>query len=178
MTGTTDRQVRNDSDSRLTPIVFLDIDGVLVNRRSLIERSGLRAIGDGDCVDALNHVTDTTGAEIILSSSWRFCGLNEMRLILRHWGVKAPLIGMTPDLTRSPTKHGELYVGVPRGREIQAWLDEAEVKPERFVIIDDDCDMEHLRGSLIKTEFEVGLTMMDALLAIEMLAGELVLWNK
>jgi len=154
-------------------VIFLDIDGVLVNRRALADRRaqklGYRYVADPPCVDALNAITETTQALIVLSSSWRFCGLEEMRLILKHWGVEAPLVDMTPDLTRVPIEDGGLYQGVPRGREIQAWLDAAEHPITSFVILDDDADMEHLAPFLIKTEFEPGLTMEHAERAIAML---------
>lgn len=149
-------------------VVFLDIDGVLVNRRSLKERSGLRAVADNKCVYALNHVTTSTGAVIVLASSWRFCGLEEMRLILAHWGVRAELIGCTPDLTIPPPTRGALYLGVPRSREIQAWMDE-NGRPDSFVILDDDPDAD-VDGRQIRTQFEVGLTEANAHRAIAILA--------
>jgi hypothetical protein len=58
--------------------------------------------------------------------------------------------------------------GVPRGREIQAYLNNA-AGVESFVIIDDDDDMEHLKPHLILTPFEIGLTEADADRAIAML---------
>lgn len=153
--------------------IFLDIDGVLVNRRSLKERSGMRAVADRGCVDALNRVIVSGGpgsfVPIVLSSSWRFCGLEEMRLILRHWGVWGELIGCTPDLTRVPSESGGLYVGVPRSLEIQAWMG-VNGRPEEFVILDDDRDAD-VDGRLVATEFESGLTHADANRAIRILGG-------
>lgn len=146
-------------------VIFLDVDGVLVNRRSLMDRSGRDSVADSKCVYALNHITDTTGAKIVVSSSWRFCGEQEMRLVLAHWKVRAEMISITPDLTR---KENNLYVATPRGYEIQKWIDE---HPEvtAFAILDDECDMAHLESKLVKTVFEAGLTEQDALKAIQML---------
>lgn len=149
-------------------LVFLDIDGVLVNRRSLAERSGQKAVADHKCVYALNHVTNITGAKIVLSSSWRFCGLEEMRLILRHWGVIAELVSMTPDLTRKPAD-SDLYVATPRREEIKAWLEQNGM-PDRLVVIDDDADADLGDGRFVRTQFEQGLTEHDAHRAIAMLA--------
>lgn len=148
-------------------IIFLDIDGVLVNIRSLKERSGRDAVADHKCVYALNKITNITGAKIVLASSWRFCGLEEMRLILAHWGVRGELIGCTPDLTMPPPTSDALYVGVPRSREIQSWMDE-NGKPDFFVVIDDDADA-GIDGRQVITRFEDGLTESGAFQAIAIL---------
>ena len=95
-------------------VVFLDIDGVLVTARNLKQRNGRYKVADTKCIYALNHLTTITEAGIVISSSWRFCGENEMRAIFNLWGVYAPIIGMTPDLTR---KDGELYCSPTRPRD-------------------------------------------------------------
>lgn len=147
-------------------LIFLDIDGVLVTARTLKGRSGLRAVADPACVAALNYITDTTGAKIVISSSWRFCGLEEMRLILKHWNVTADVIGMTPDLTR---KVLNVYSAVPRIREVCAWLHSEIDDVDAWIAIDDDSDFEGYEHRLVKTVFECGLTMSDAEKAIGML---------
>ena len=150
-------------------VIFIDIDGVIVTERTLMGRTGRNALGDERCVAQLNRVTDATGASLVLSSSWRFCGLEEMRLIFRHWGVSGDLISMTPDLTQLSGESG-LYSGVPRGREIQKWMDENPVSV--FTIVDDDGDMEHLTPWLVKTNFADGLTGADADRLIAMLRSD------
>lgn len=152
-------------------LVFLDIDGVLVTQRTLKGRSGLRAVADPNCVKALNHILAETDAFLVISSSWRFCGLEEMWLILTHWGVQGCVVGITPDLT---VKEGSIYQSVPRGREIQAFIDELAANGRAvhgFVILDDDPDMEHLLPWLVKTQFETGLTMEHANQAIAILSA-------
>lgn len=156
-------------DTAIRPVLFLDIDGVLVTARTLKLRSGRRAVADPLCVSELNRVTYSVDANLVLSSSWRFCGLEEMRLVLRHWGVDAPLISMTPDLTEKSGPEG-LYSGVPRGREIQAWLDE-HFGVHQFAIVDDDADMEHLSARLVRTQFQHGLTKSDADQLIKLLTS-------
>lgn len=156
----------------MRPILFLDIDGVLVNARSLRERSGRHSVADSNCVAQLNRVTNVTGAALVLSSSWRFCGLEEIRLILQHWGVTGELISMTPDLTRKSGELG-LYAGVPRGREIQEWLNDHAHDGCTFAIVDDDADMEHLTPRLVRCEFAAGLTDGDADRLIMMLAHKI-----
>lgn len=149
-------------------VVFLDIDGVLVTARTLKERNGRYKVAEPKCIYALNHLTTITETGIVLSSSWRFCGENEMRVIFNLWGVYAPIMGMTPDLTRKDAVG--IYHGVARGYEIQAYLgDHPDI--ERFVILDDECDMAHLEPFTVRTKFDCGLTEHDAQRAIELLAG-------
>lgn len=161
---------REDYEGEMVKVVFLDIDGVLVTARTLKERSGRYKVADTKCIYALNHLTTITEASIVISSSWRFCGANEMRAIFNLWGVYAPIVGITIDLTR---KDGETYIPVPRGLEIQEWLD-AHPEVESFVILDDECDMAHLESFMVKTKFDCGLTEQDAHKAIEILSGRVL----
>jgi hypothetical protein len=59
--------------------------------------------------------------------------------------------------------------GKTRGAEIQQWMDE-NWTPERFVILDDNADMDHLLPHLVRTSSIVGLTDANATKAVEMLA--------
>lgn len=147
-------------------IIFLDIDGVLVNRTSLQKRSGQQAEADKPCVEALNHIIQNTEAWICVSSTWRIFGETKIAMTLKDWGVRSNFAGVTPDHTR---KVGYLYQGVERGDEIQAWLDDNKNFAGAFVILDDDTDMKHLSHRLIRTKFETGLTLQDAERAIVML---------
>lgn len=149
-------------------VVFLDIDGVLVTARTLKERSGRYMVAECKCVYALNHLTAITDSAIVISSSWRFCGRNEMNAIFRLWGVRAPIVGMTPDLTRKD--HTGKYHAVPRGLEIQLYLSDNPVVGN-FVILDDECEMAHLEPFLVKTKFDCGLTEQDTEKAIKILTG-------
>ena len=141
-------------------LVFLDVDGVLVNRRSLMVRSGLNAKADPPCVAALNRVIAETGAKIVVSSTWRMAGDSRIKRHLKSWGVMGRVVGCTPVM-----RH------LNRGGEIQAFMD-AWSSPKQIgaiVIIDDDRDMDHLSDRLVRTEFEVGFTEADADRAIAML---------
>ena len=157
-------------------IVFLDFDGPIIPILSHHKRKAAYEAGDKTplaawpaCVTALNRITDTTGAVIVVSSTWRADGLMRTRERLAAWGVKADCIALTPYLNRK-TESGD-WEPIPRGLEIQKWLDDYERETvESFVIIDDDQDMEHLLPRLIHTPFEFGLTEEDADRAIEMLA--------
>jgi HAD domain in Swiss Army Knife RNA repair proteins len=159
-------------------VIFLDFDGPILPMLSHSKRKADYEAGNKTplaawppCVAALNRITDTTGAVIVVSSTWRADGIMRTRERLRGWGVKASCIALTPYLDRKTD--GGLWAAVPRGLEIQKWLDGYQRETvESFVIIDDDRDMEHLLPRLIHTPFECGLTEADADRAIEMLQAK------
>src|SRR5579859_944750 len=142
-------------------IVFLDIDGVLNNEATKFGRKF-----DRPCVRWLNYITTASGAQIVVSSTWRGMGLMEIRAVLSENGVTGKVHSLTPDLSR----RGKVYVSVERGLEIQAWLDK-HPRVEYFVILDDDADMAHLVDRLVQTKSLAGLTEWDARLALDILHG-------
>ena len=151
------------------PLVFLDIDGVLVTQTELAQpmralpghRARFHAFHPA-AVTALNLITDLTPARIVISSTWRIGRtLMQLRELLADQGVTGKVIGTTG---RDPD-------GI-RGREIQAFLDEHGLAPDECVILDDDADMEDLMPRLIQTSFETGLTPEDARAATDLLTGK------
>lgn len=174
----------------MTPIVFLDLDGVLNHqdwfaRRSKVHTDVMAARVaqnvDPDCVRWLNEITDRTGARIVMSSTWRHLApLSVLADGLRGRGMTGALIGRTPLATEHDPRVFERYRGrlpaamepYPRGYEIQQWLD-ACPSPPPFVILDDDGDMEHLLPWLVRTDFELGgLKREHAMRAIELLSEQ------
>lgn len=166
-------------------VIFLDIDGVLNTattlplKENLIRLDGI-VVGfnvlDKNAITQLNRVTDETEAKIVISSSWRIgCSTPEkfavLKKYLREQGVTGEVIGRTPTdweyaaALGQPgsygTGPGQIYFGYCRGKEIQMWLDN-NPGVERFVIVDDNSDMDHLTHRLVMTEFEVGITQNDA----------------
>ena len=96
-----------------------------------------------------------------------------MRDLLNEWGVTGKVIGVTPRLERKPFGTSSIYLAHPRGDEIRAWLDEygsVRGPVESIVVIDDeDYDLDQFASRLVKTDFEVVLTMENASEAIKML---------
>ncbi len=156
-------------------VIFLDIDGVLNNAKNFLH-AVLKVSGDlvqrgqfdPDCVRALNSITEQSGANLVLASTWRLgMPFKTMRKILRQQGVGGNLVDYTPYLTepipgidRFPTEDGSYQPvrQLTRGKEIQAWLDGVE-QVDNFVILDDDSDMDHLQDHLVRTVFEEGLRL-------------------
>ncbi len=115
-------------------IIFLDIDGVL---NSVLYNIGRRE-GDGSIDKSrlvlLKELIDKTGAEIVLSTTWR-----------RHWSPRADERDAIGDwLNELFEKYGiaiadktPLIDVADRASEVRAWLAEHEGEVETFVIIDD-----------------------------------------
>ena len=148
-------------------VLFLDLDGVVNShdwfRRRMVEQPTgnywERQI-DPHAVSLLNEIIEATGAKVVVSSTWRKNHtLQELRAGLSSRDFRGEIIAVT----------GEDLSAI-RGREIQKWLDDYKnwggYRPldvvERFAIVDDDSDMEHLRPHLIQTNFELGLTAIQA----------------
>lgn len=144
-------------------IIFLDFDGVLLNRNSYSRASGSQSAADPKCVAILNRIIEETGAHIVVTSTWRK-GQSRTTLadILYMWGVKGIVRDLTPVLLLAS-----------RGEEIQYWIyrfvDAGREPLGQFTIIDDDVDMGELTCRLVRTNGEVGLTEQDADRAIAML---------
>jgi hypothetical protein len=147
------------------------VDGVL-NEDSTPTRSKSRVIFiDEEKLLRLKRIVDTTGAKIVLSSTWRYDrdtpGLNEDFLELEEAFHKVGLefYSFTPIDA----------IGIRRGMEIKAWLG---MHPEvtRYIILDDelfDFDERNLLPRLIKTEFwNGGLTEARTQDAIDLLLKE------
>lgn len=133
-------------------VIFLDIDGVLGNRKSQnaafnhkIYPPGnafLHAV-DPDCVQRLRKLVEATGASIVISSTWRrFMDEVQRAFDWCNWS-DVPIIGRTGVMNS-------------RGQEIAEWL---KHNPEvtQYVILDDDSFDIFQKTKLIKTINEYGL---------------------
>lgn len=152
-------------------LVFLDVDGVL-NSGNFFS-SGRRVKShdydpknqlDPEAVELLNEIIEATGAKIVISSVWRYNHKPiELREILGAFGFKGQIIGSTPRSTESKA----------RGKEIDAWLTESGYSRrdpvEKFVILDDDEDMEPHMSRLVRTTWQRGLERSHVERVIEML---------
>lgn len=158
-------------------IVFLDIDGVLNSSQWWRDKDSVPWVDcqiDPRAVDLLNRIAPPETTRIVVSSAWRLMGRQSVTDVLRRVGVKARVVGVTPDLVRL----GDCR----RGTEIATWLAEHGERISAYVVIDDDHDagIGHERV-FIKTDFAWGLTEEHVTMAREMfesvekaLCGEVV----
>ena len=152
-------------------IILLDIDGVLnseINQDYNFSKgrwSSRNLVLDSDAIRCLKEIVDKTGAEIILSSTWRYPDEDDSFVskenFIRQLGLSGmTLSGETPQLPE-----------YDRAAEILAYLNE---HPEvtHFVIIDDDIDLmkhEELRKHLLHTNYRIGLVKSEIDEAINIL---------
>lgn len=152
-------------------VIFLDIDGVL-NDDSTPTRTKSRFVFiDREKLLRLKQIVDATGAEIVLSSTWRYDRDNpqyngdflELQEVFRQVGLE--FYSFTPE---------DVY-GIRRGMEIRAWLG-LHPEVDRYIILDDelfDFEQRGLLPRLIRTEFgDGGLTDAHVQEAIEMLSDD------
>ena len=151
-------------------VIFLDFDGVMdtayyghvLGKESRPSDDKFGAVFDPSCVRNLKEIIDKTGAEIVVTSSWK--SLMTYRDMLNMWEQRG-LPGCVIDLTPSPSECRH------RGDEIDAWL--KECKDECQYIILDDIDEsnfnEHQLSGLIIVNPYHGLDKKAAEKAIKIL---------
>ena len=150
-------------------VIFLDVDGVLNSSDfadKMREEENVNVFYedmlDKRAIFRLKRIVDTTGALIVLSSSWRLIERSRMAVIDQLQSAAGLQIeDVTPKITIS---------GSCRGDEIMSWLIE-HPDIERIVILDDDSDMSCLSDFLVQTTFKSGLKKEHAMKAISILNG-------
>lgn len=147
-------------------IIFLDFDGVITTPSSKYCLSPPH-------MDILGKILESTGAYIVISSSWRRYNLEQTINFITS--RSNPFVGKNPfpfvdrviDITKRlrPIKMSEY---IYRGDEIKEWLDNNEV--ESYVILDDINNMLSCQqNNLVLTDEKKGLTDKDAQKAIRIL---------
>jgi hypothetical protein len=138
-------------------VIFLDIDGVL-NCASAFGQNTKHSVWviDPELVANFNRIVENVdNLTVVLSSSWRYAvqsGHIDLNQLLQEQGFNGdPIV----ERTICDNEEDEADPSMPRGMEIQRWLDE-HPEVERFVILDDDDDMAHLMPNLVQTCFEDG----------------------
>ena len=159
-------------------VVFLDIDGVLntkwwytqMDRNTPKDKYGYAF--DPNAVSNLKKIIDETGADIVISSSWKSFGISELEDMWQDRGLPGKLIGITPNsvsdemLLNADLDHMELFS--IRGMEIKEWLSKKGIS--HYVIIDDmDNMLQEQKSHFVQTNPEVGITEENAVQAISIL---------
>jgi len=135
-------------------IIFLDIDGVLNDAPTIMEKDNdLPAEPHLSC---LKQIVDATGAEIVLSSTWRLFpqSRNDVRNKLKTVGLQ--FIDRTKELR-------------DRDTEIREWLGR-HPEVDNYVILDDETEFSpELTAHQVITTFYEGLLPKHIKLAVEIL---------
>lgn len=137
-------------------VLFLDIDGVLNSFKTCLAYGGYplgtkpdqRPLFDDASVKLLQRFCDSSGVQIVLSSSWRI--LSDYKDVGEL--LELPIIDATPKYTE---------LGSKRGHQIKEWLD-AHPEVEQYAIIDDDSDMlEDQKPFFVHTDGKEGMAWKD-----------------
>ena len=139
-------------------VLFLDIDGVLNTDRQHwhCQMNGITPVDefgyefDHKAVDNLATILEETGAEIVISSSWKFLGLQTLQKMWEDRKLPGTILDITSD-------------GKSKGWEIDEWLMECESQVNRYAIIDDENDMlTKQQKHFVQTNSQFGITCKDA----------------
>lgn len=148
-------------------IIFLDFDGVLnteqYQARLAVEgkpnKDAWGSLFDPCSVENLLKIIESTGAEIVISSSWRY--IHRLGSLRMMWEVRE-LPGEILDILPC----GASYIS--RGEEIECWLNKHG--QSKYVIIDDLNDFYPTQlDRYVETNPILGITEADAAKAIEIL---------
>jgi len=135
-------------------VIFLDIDGVLNDSITFQKMHGDDTPSD-EHLKCLKEIVDATGAEIVLSSTWRLFVVSKRIVEKRLADFGLSLSDCTEELEC-------------RADEINMWLkNHSEVR--NFVILDDEPISFSFPKNLVRTTFEKGLLKEHVKKAIEIL---------
>lgn len=158
-------------------LLFLDVDGVLNGCGSgPSTREGLERLFEPRCCANFQRIVDATHPRVVLSSSWRNMihhgdmSVRGFETLLRTHGVRCDLVCLTRrSLTRWSPDGPHPESAVTRAGEVRDWLDlDGSTGP--FVVLDDDDDGFRAAGMpLVQTIGSLGLTDVDAELAISLI---------
>lgn len=161
--------------------LFLDIDGVLNtgNYQNHLSQQGLPTTDnwglpmfDPEAVTNLRKIIDATGAEIIISSSWKYEGLDILKKSWKERGLPGKIKAITPNSRIIVTINGEddWVKSGSRGAEIEGWLINYATAPYQYVILDDETDLLYCqKDHFVEIDDMMGITAADAERAITIL---------
>jgi len=136
-------------------LIFLDVDGVLVSRKRLIDlynknkrRLSRLELFNYDCLEKLKILVDETDSVLVISSSWGKVESDRKILleVLNEFGLDDRVVGYIPVLNEGKKEEIKQYINT---------LD----NDINFIILDDVYSFGELDSYLIRTDNEIGLTM-------------------
>jgi len=145
-------------------VLFLDIDGVVLNGRALWHTGNNKYLPP-EKVALIREICDRTGCVIVVSSTWRYSETTAD--MLRAVGLPLHADWRT-DWKNDMV--GSIIQGQRRGVEIHRWL--ARHPGVSYAIIDDDSDMlPEQMPYFVKTDHEEGVEQWHVDALVEILAG-------
>ena len=149
-------------------IIFLDFDGVL-NTQSWYQNTF-----DPNAVACLSILIEKTGADIVVSSSWKSLGYDWIKEMWKERDLPGNVIGITPNTISDEMllkiSLEDMEEGALKGYEIEEWLSKNGKQLKSYVIIDDnDTFLPKQRPYLVKTNPFYGLSENDVEKAINIL---------
>mmetsp|Transcript_11085 Transcript_11085/g.16526 ORF Transcript_11085/g.16526 Transcript_11085/m.16526 type:complete len:220 (-) Transcript_11085:148-807(-) len=162
------------------PIVFLDIDGVLLPFGDGVQEVPSGSLFPDRCLAALSYLLSASAASLVLSSTWRVHPqyirdiVNDFhRYAALHGGPLAHIAGFPR--TTCPATHST------RQEEIWHWLSSTDDPVGAWIALDDEPLTEgpscrrlrsHFVGHVVQTSSHEGLTMEQAKLAVTLLESQ------
>lgn len=133
---------------------------------------------DPKAVANFKGIVEETGADIVISSSWKCMGLSKMEDMWKDRNLPGRIIGITPNfvsdelLLNADIDSIEIYH--IRGEEIKEWLANNGTHVSNYVIIDDmDNMLPEQQSHFVQTNPEIGITKEDSEKVIKILNKEL-----
>ena len=181
-----------ESEEKEKPLLFLDFDGVLNTERHYAElkdngqpyKDKYGPLFDPEAVTNLQKIIEAIDARIVVSSSWRYLGLEDLQRMWHDRNLPGSIVGITPlhtdddklletDLSQLNVITAEMFSS-SRGNEIKAYFDEVlEVSSEsqRYTILDDLKDvLPEQEDHFIRIDPIVGITGKDVERAVEIIS--------
>ena len=161
-------------------VLFLDIDGVLntkwwytqMDKNTPKDKYGYAF--DPIAVANLKKILDETGADIVISSSWKCMGLSQLEEMWEERGLPGKIIGITPNsvsdelLLNADIDNMELFH--IRGTEIREWLMKNSKSVSNYAILDDmDNMLPEQQDHFVWIDPDIGITDGNAVQAIMIL---------
>ena len=167
---------------RMNKVIFLDIDGVLnterhheyCNKNNLANADEYGYLFDPIAVRNLTKILNETGADIVISSSWKYSGISSLLDMWNDRALPGRVIDITPDsdsdelLLHADLENMEFFDY--KGSEIKEWLSKHGKKVSRYVILDDEQEMlPEQRDNFVHINPVIGISEEDATKAIKIL---------
>ena len=186
-----EKEAKAELDGKDHPLIFLDFDGVLNTERyyaklkaqDLPYKDKYGHLFDPESVTNLQKIIDATDARIVVSSSWRYMGLDNLQRMWYDRDLPGWIEGITPmhldddklletDLSKLDVITADMFCS-SRGNEIKAYFNEVlgvGMDTQRYVILDDLKDvLPEQEEHFIRIDPIVGITEEDAEKAVEIL---------